>query len=66
MLLQSNYLMSVSSSENTDNYVMQLLEKEDSVEKYIIKKHYGIVATPQNKNLGNVENQHGYENLVLL
>ena len=24
--------------------------EDDSVEKYIIKKHYGIVATPQNKN----------------
>ena len=24
--------------------------KEDSFEKYTIKKHYGIVATPQNQN----------------
>ena len=34
--------------------------KEDSVERYIIKKHYGIVATPQNKNPGNAERGHGY------
>ena len=40
--------------------------KEDSVEKYIIKKHYGIVATPQNKNLGNVDSRNGYGKLGLL
>ena len=46
---------------------MGLNEKEeDSIEKYIIKKHYGIVATPQNKNLGNVESRHGYVELGLL
>ena len=32
--------------------------EDDSVEKYIIKKHYGIVATPQNKN--GVKSDHGH------
>ena len=35
--------------------------EEDSMEKYIIKKHYGIVATPQFKNKDQMGDCQGYE-----
>jgi hypothetical protein len=35
--------------------------EEDSMEKYIIKKHYGIVATPQYKNKDQKGDCQGYD-----